>query len=283
MISSARNYWASWDEVVSNVTFNLLREIEWSVDPISSATRGLFAVESPTPLVTCLTLYIVIVLAGCFKLCRRPRQTNDPAWLKLLIIVHNVFLILLSAYMCVGCIKEAYLKGYTLWGNDYDPRETELARFIHLFFISKIYEFIDTFIMLLKGNLKQVTFLHVYHHATISFIWWMIARVAPGGDAYFSAALNSWVHVCMYSYYLLAIIVGKNEISRRKYLWWGRYLTQMQMFQFVLNLCQALYCTHFSPYPRFLSKILLVYMASLLALFGQFYHAKHMSKSKKNV
>jgi elongation of very long chain fatty acids protein 4 len=38
-----------------------------------------------------------------------------------------------------------------------------------------------------------VSVLHVYHHATISFIWWMITYTAPGGDAYFSAALNSFV------------------------------------------------------------------------------------------
>jgi elongation of very long chain fatty acids protein 4 len=31
----------------------------------------------------------------------------------------------------------------------------------------------------------------------------MIVHRAPGGDAYFSAALNSWVHVCMYTYYLM--------------------------------------------------------------------------------
>ena len=79
--------------------------------------------------------------------------------------------------------------------------------------------------------------LHVYHHATISFIWWMITYTAPGGDAYFSAALNSfvvrtasgtpcsrlahhrlltcllprpWQHVLMYTYYLMAILLGKD-------------------------------------------------------------------------
>lgn len=67
-----------------------------------------------------------------------------------------------------------------------------MAHYIWVFYVSKIYEFLDTFIMLLKNNLKQVSFLHVYHHATISFMWWMIAHRAPGGDAYFSAALNSW-------------------------------------------------------------------------------------------
>jgi elongation of very long chain fatty acids protein 4 len=60
----------------------------------------------------------------------------------------------------------------------------------------------------------QVTVLHVYHHASISFIWWMITHTAPGGDAYFSAALNSLVHVLMYTYYLLAILLGKDKRVR---------------------------------------------------------------------
>jgi hypothetical protein len=36
--------------------------------------------------------------------------------------------------------------------------------------------------MLMKGNLNQVSFLHVYHHVSISCIWWVIAYAAPGGD-----------------------------------------------------------------------------------------------------
>ena len=138
-----------------------------------------------------------------------------------------------------------------------------MAHYIWVSYVSKMYEFLDTFIMLIKNNLKQVSFLHVYHHATISFVWWMIAHRAPGGDAYFSAALNSWVHVCMYSYYLLAVLVGKDEKRRKKYLWWGRYLTQMQMAQFALNLCQSVYTSMYSPYPKFISHILFVYMISL--------------------
>lgn len=62
--------------------------------------------------------------------------------------------------------------------------------------------------------MRQVTLLHVYHHASISFIWWMITNTAPGGDAYFSAALNSFVHVVMYLYYLLAILLGKENKAR---------------------------------------------------------------------
>lgn len=64
-----------------------------------------------------------------------------------------------------------------------------------VFYVSKLYEFLDTAIMLLKGNLQQVSFLHVYHHFSIASIWWLIAYSAPGGDAWYSVMLNSLVHV----------------------------------------------------------------------------------------
>lgn len=36
--------------------------------------------------------------------------------------------------------------------------------------------------MLLRFSVRQVSFLHVYHHATITLIWWFITFSAPGGD-----------------------------------------------------------------------------------------------------
>lgn len=42
--------------------------------------------------------------------------------------------------------------------------------------------------------------------------------------AYLSGVLNSLIHVIMYSYYALSAVP-----ALRKYLWWKRYLTQMQL------------------------------------------------------
>jgi GNS1/SUR4 family len=47
------------------------------------------------------------------------------------------------------------------------------------------------------------------------------------------------------------------------------------MFQFVTNMAQAAYCQMYSPYPKQLSTLLFVYMITLLALFLNFYLAKH--------
>ena len=57
----------------------------------------------------------------------------------------------------------------------------------------------------------------------------------PGGDAYFGALLNSWIHVMMYSYYTLSLLKFNCP--------WKRYLTQAQLLQFtsvvVYTICSA--------------------------------------------
>jgi hypothetical protein len=64
---------------------------------------------------------------------------------------------------------------------------------------TQAYEFVDTVIMVLKKNNRQISFLHVYHHATTFFpVWWANVKFGPGGEAYFCCAFNSFIHVLMY-------------------------------------------------------------------------------------
>ena len=52
------------------------------------------------------------------------------------------------------------------------------------------------------------------------------------------------------------------------------------MLQFLINLVHGALCIVVSPYPKFYSIAMTVYMLSLLVLFGQFYVAKYLSKKK---
>eukprot|EP01018_Ginkgo_biloba_P039873 Gb_35879 [translate_table: standard] len=282
------------------------------VELVSAApTRGLPAVDSPTLLFCALSAYLCAVCGGSLwiRVAGLKPRSREPLLLKMLVFLHNSFCLGLSVYMCAGIVTESFrLKFamfcnapwifgvlstvrlyfldcppedlmnvfvealYSVWGNAYKDDETKLAFFIYLFYISKIFELMDTgilkiagrfltvcpfqIIMLLKRNVRQITVLHVYHHVSIAIIWWIIAHHAPGGDAYFSAAMNSAVHVVMYFYYLLSSILRSNQKLRIKYLFWGKYLTQVQMIQFGLNMVQAYYCIKTqAPYPRFLCKV----------------------------
>ncbi|CAG8730157.1 18319_t:CDS:2, partial [Acaulospora morrowiae] len=110
----------------------------------------------------------------------------------------------------------------------------QMAKYTWIFYFSKIFEFMDTFIMVLKKNNHQITFLHIYHHCSVFIIWWWVIYVAPTGETYFSAALNSVVHVIMYGYYLSTTLSFPIRFIKR-------YITLMQMTQFVLNMVQATY------------------------------------------
>lgn len=55
-------------------------------------------------------------------------------------------------------------------------------------------------------------------------------KFAPGGHSTFFAMLNSFVHIVMYFYYMLAAMGPQIQ----KYLWWKKYLTAFQMVSYPL-------------------------------------------------
>jgi elongation of very long chain fatty acids protein 4 len=195
--------------------------------------------------------------------------------LKFFGILHNGFLYSVSLYMCVAIGITAAASGFTLWNNAVQGDTANgwrLAKLIWLFYVSKLPEYIDTFIMMGKHNFRQVSFLHLYHHSTIFVIWFIVTAETPGGEAYFSAMLNSGIHVIMYGYYLGTALFPTGPI--RRFLNSIKFfITYGQMTQFSLNCVQSMYGifgTHEKKFPRHMFQLLLVYMVTLLALFGNF-------------
>ncbi|KAJ3210609.1 hypothetical protein HDU82_007784 [Entophlyctis luteolus] len=240
---------------------------------------------NPAHVLLVALLYLQIVLVGVAVMKNLPKQNP-----KLFAMAHNVFLSSLSAYMCASLTAEAFRNNYSLLGNAVDPTANgaRMARLLWLFYFSKVTEFVDTFIMVVKKNNHQISFLHLYHHTSILLVWWLIIYIAPGGDSWFSAALNSFIHVVMYGYYFLSSL-GFKQVAFVK-----KYITLMQMVQFCMMMVQALgdsYLYPFyarlrgldtleSPFPVVCAKILLWYMVSMLALFMNFY-IKDRKKDKQ--
>lgn len=271
------------DTYISGKTFEFLDFVGAGVNETTPLTAHLPFVDSPTPLVLFLASYFLIL--GIFypliswKQSKNPMSCkNNGPILRAFVMFHNFFLAGVSLWMGVMMIYYVITTNYTFWGSNFDPtRDTEICFVMYVFYISKFYEFIDTYIMLLKGNLSQVSFLHVYHHASTCVIFWMVSKHAPGGDAWFCITINCWVHVVMYTYYLLTTIIT-DKGTRKKYLWWGIYLTQFQMSQFFINLIHSIWCFNYSPYWYFGKVLQAIDMSVLLILFGNFYIKKYLTK-----
>lgn len=91
--------------------------------------------------------------------------------------------------------------------------------------MSKNIELLDTIFIIVRQKGSQLSFLHIYHHSTMSLVWWVGAKFVPGGSALNVALVNCVVHVLMYAYYAFATL-GQRV---RAYLWWKKYLTMLQL------------------------------------------------------
>ena len=58
----------------------------------------------------------------------------------------------------------------------------QVATVLWWYSLSKVVEFMDTVLMVLRKKQSQVTFLHVYHHASILNVWWIVESFLPGGQ-----------------------------------------------------------------------------------------------------
>eukprot|EP00934_Nitzschia_sp_Nitz4_P003758 Nitzschia sp. Nitz4//scaffold82_size85912//74580//75605//NITZ4_005152-RA/size85912-processed-gene-0.17-mRNA-1//1//CDS//3329558868//3748//frame0 len=199
--------------------------------------------------------------------------------LKETMVIYNGGQVLLNFWMVYKFIEGVAFLGHPFIG-DVPTITAGVTYAIWVHYMDKYLEFFDTVFMVLRGRMDQVSFLHVYHHVSIAWAWWFAMYSWPGGDSYFGALLNSWIHVMMYSYYTLSLL----KISCP----WKRYLTQCQLLQF----CTVVLYSFASAYMHYKQQdletlhvwclIVQVFeMTSLFVLFMAFYSRAYQQKKSK--
>uniref|UniRef100_A0A8C2Z2H4 Elongation of very long chain fatty acids protein n=1 Tax=Cyclopterus lumpus TaxID=8103 RepID=A0A8C2Z2H4_CYCLU len=239
-------------------------------------TDGWLLVYSPVPISFIFLCYLVIIWVG-----PKLMEKRQPVNLRPVLIVYNFAMVCLSAYMFYEFTASSWLARYSLLCQPVDysdsPLATRMARVCWWFYFSKVIELSDTIFFILRKKNSQLTFLHVYHHATMIFNWWAGVKYVAGGQSFLIGLINSLVHVVMYLYYGLAA-VGP---SVSKYLWWKRYLTSLQLLQFVTVTIHTTYNLFADcGFPDSMNIVVLVYSLSLIALFSNFYYHSYLAKKK---
>jgi len=157
-------------------------------------------------------------------------QKNRPAQkLTALFQAHNVFLSVGSALLLALMLEEivpiVWKHGlyYALCSEHSWTPKMEFYYMINYYF--KYLELLDTVFLALKK--KPLQFLHVFHHSATA----LLCYTQLNGRTSISWAvitLNLAVHVVMYYYYYATAGGAK--------FWWKKYLTTMQIVQFVIDL-----------------------------------------------
>jgi elongation of very long chain fatty acids protein 4 len=224
--------------------------------------------------ITASFVYLLTVFIG--PKVMRTREALNP---KAMMLVYNLYQTLFNVYVCYLFVSEMRRNKFKVWGESCrwnDSRAFGVALGVWLHYNNKYLELLDTVWMILRKKDKQVSFLHVYHHVLLVWAWWMVCWTiaqAPCVDMYFGALCNSFIHVVMYSYYGLALLGYTVP--------WKRYITQLQLLQFAVVFCHAVYVLLYTKCLKILPYSQMFVMANMLVLFGNFYVKSYKNKEKK--
>jgi len=165
--------------------------------------------------------------------------------------MHNVNLVAGSLIMLIGSLYATFERSQkqedltfgkpNLFGavpmfmfcEDFNISSPSLYYWSYIYYLSKYYELLDTFLQLARGKPPPNFVLHVYHHALVLIMAWSWVQTKQSLQL-IGLWFNTAVHVVMYSYFLQRTITKR--IPR-----WKAFVTLFQIFQFATSLvCTAI-------------------------------------------
>jgi len=60
---------------------------------------------------------------------------------------------------------------------------TQMASVCWVYYFSKYIELSETLLFILRKKFNQISFLHVYHHTSMLFVWWCGVKYVAGGQS----------------------------------------------------------------------------------------------------
>jgi len=268
---------------INNTNTNIIHTIQHNYNYIFNDLRDprvddWFLMSSPWPTVgLCFLYYYIIRIAG-----PRFMKDREPYNIQRLVIFYNLFQTLFSIWIFLKATRFWFTGKYN-WlcqpvDYSYTPDGFDAADMTWWYYFSKFVDFFDSFLFLLRKKFTHLSTLHVVHHGIMPLTSWFGIRFVGGGHTTFCGFLNMGVHIIMYFYYFMSAMGP----AVQKYLWWKRYLTTLQMVQFVTFFVHACFPLFFEcDFPKIFSYVILFHGALFFVLFANFYIQAYIKKGRK--
>jgi hypothetical protein len=213
----------------------------------------------------------ITLLLGILIYISYPKQFSiNSSLLYYLSIIHNGILIIFSAWTFISLVQILYNNGIVFESNYYF-QNPKMDNIIYFFYISKYYEFFDTFLLYLNG--KTPIFLQKYHHIG-AVICWHLCYYYKVDAIWIATILNSFVHTIMYSYYLGCLL----KINYVRFI--KKYITTLQLCQLIFQPLSLYLYTNEKYYNILL--FFTMYTIGLVILFSIFYYNNYIINNKSN-
>ncbi|VVC25766.1 ELO family [Cinara cedri] len=246
-----------------------------------SRTKDWFLMSSPLPTaLICATYVFTVKVAG-----PRLMANRKPMELRNILIAYNLFQVIFSSWLFYEIGMSGWLTGrynFRCEPVDYSnhPMTVRMVNVCWWYYFSKFTEFMDTIFFVLRKKDRHISTLHVIHHGVMPMSVWFGVKFTPGGHSTFFGLLNTFVHIIMYAYYMLAALGPQVQ----KYLWWKKYLTSLQMIQFLAIMVHAFQLLFIDcNYPKAFVWWIGMHAVMFFFLFKEFYKQQYTKPSKQKV
>ena len=219
-----------------------------------------------------MTYHITPVVAITCYLAYPKNLRINLSLLYKLSVVHNTLLVMFSAWTFASLANILYNDGIVFKTNYYF-QNPQFDTIIYWFYISKYYEFADTFLLYLNG--KTPIFLQKYHHVGAVISWHLMYQY-KADMVWMATLLNSGVHTIMYSYYL-GCLLKINQVRCIK-----KYITSIQLCQFFILYVNLYF--YYPPIESWFNYGIIIFFAAygigIIGLFGRFYYDSYVVKER---
>ncbi|XP_052742276.1 elongation of very long chain fatty acids protein 7-like [Bicyclus anynana] len=197
---------------------------------------------NPNDVVFIISTYLIFVLKVGPALMHR----REPVPMKGFLVFYNIIKVINSSVLAYKFLAYILDKGLFPRKCEHDDRTIYLIAVLYWkFMAAKVLDLFDTVFYVLRKKSSQLTILHIYHHMFMVVVSWCSLKYDPSDHWAFMAVINCSIHAVMYTYYGLAAMGP----AYAKYLWWKKYLTMMQLVQFMLIITHIVIQTSTSPCP----------------------------------
>lgn len=239
-----------------------------------------FLGHGPWRILSVVALYLLIVKYG-----PKIMKNRKPFDLRSFVRVYNLSNIVINMYLLNWGLQATQYgsKFFTCDCLEQNPRMQSIMS--DRLITSRVFDFVDTIVFILRKKENQVSGLHVFHHFYVPTAMWFVATASMQLLGGFLAMLNCFVHIIMYGYYFLASFP-----SLAPHLWWKRYITTLQISQFILALVYYTYCIIYLPLncekvplTPFISNLsgAIIFLILFLSFYSKTYKKKSNPVEKK--
>ncbi|RWS23398.1 elongation of very long chain fatty acids protein-like isoform X2, partial [Leptotrombidium deliense] len=245
---------------------------------LDERVKDWYFIANPLPILSFTVTYLITVKIIGPKIMRNRKAFE----LRKAMIAYNTTMVITSLVMFIEMANLIEWGKYAFTCQKVDTSTADVPmRMCNIgwyFLVTKFIEYIDTIFFVLRKKENQVTTLHIIHHASVPISVWFGFKFAPGGNNALFPVMNSFVHVIMYLYYGLSAFGPKVQ----KYLWWKRYITSMQLIQFVILLIHGVHkYVNDCDFPKVFLWLNIGNAVIFFALFFDFYRTSYVKIDKK--